>query len=66
MVRYIRREIRALTDQDREAFFQAVMTIQRVPMSVGKRLYGPHYRDKDYFNRVHLYFGAQVWPHSGR
>ena len=28
MVRYVRREIRSLTDQDREAFFQAVMLMQ--------------------------------------
>jgi hypothetical protein len=50
---------------------QAVMTLQRVPMSVGRRLYGPNYRDKDYFNRVHLYFGGQQgaprpWRGAGR
>lgn len=28
MVRYVRREIRSLTDFDRESFFQAVMIMQ--------------------------------------
>lgn len=27
-------------------------------MSVGRTLYGADYRDKDHFNRMHLYFGG--------
>ena len=41
MVKYVRRELRQLVDQDRDAFFQAVAVLQRVPTQAGKRLYGP-------------------------
>ena len=58
MVKYTRREIRSLNDLDRELFFSAVMTMQRVPTEVGQRLYGSKYKSKDYFNRVHLYYGG--------
>ncbi|KAJ8606643.1 hypothetical protein CTAYLR_008385 [Chrysophaeum taylorii] len=58
MVKYVRREIRTLADRDRETFFQAVMIMQRVPTEVGTRLYGNKYRSKDYFNRIHLYYGG--------
>ncbi|CAM9254244.1 unnamed protein product [Phaeothamnion confervicola] len=58
MVKYVRREIRALTDADREAFFNAVSVLQRVPTSVGRALYGDDYYSKDYFVRVHLYYGG--------
>lgn len=57
-VKYARREIRSLTDQDRETFFQAAMVLQRVPTEVGQRLYGSAYKSKDYFTRVHLYYGG--------
>ena len=58
MVKYTRREIRSLSDQDREAFFQAAQVMQRVPTEVGQRLFGSDYKSKDYFNRVHLYYGG--------
>ena len=58
MCKYVRREIRALLAQDRVAFFQAVAIMQRVPTAVGQALYGKNYHSKDYFNRIHLYFGG--------
>lgn len=58
MVKYVRREIRSLTDRDREAFFTAVMTLQRVPTLVGQDLYGDYYHSKDFLNRIHLYYGG--------
>lgn len=58
MVKYVRREIRTLLDQDREAFFQGVAIMQRVPTQVGKKIYGKNYRSRDFFNRIHLYFGG--------
>jgi len=58
MVKYVRREIRSLIDQDREAFFHAVAIMQRVPTHIGKKLYGKNYRSKDFFNRIHLYYGG--------
>eukprot|EP00611_Tribonema_gayanum_P026172 TRINITY_DN614_c0_g1_i2.p1 TRINITY_DN614_c0_g1~~TRINITY_DN614_c0_g1_i2.p1 ORF type:complete len:636 (-),score=156.71 TRINITY_DN614_c0_g1_i2:706-2613(-) len=58
VVKYVRREIRQLIDQDREAFFNAVSVLQRVPTRVGQRLYGSDYYSKDYLVRMHLYFGG--------
>ena len=59
MCKYVRREIRSLLAQDRVAFFQAVSIMQRVPTQVGKAIYGDKYRSKDFFNRIHLYYGGQ-------
>ncbi len=56
-VKYVRREIRDLTDRDRETFFNAVSVLQRVPSAVGRAIYGNKYYSKDYFNRIHLYYG---------
>ena len=56
--KYVRRELRQLADQDRVAFFQAISTMQRIPTQVGKKIYGPKYRSKDFFNRIHLYYGG--------
>ena len=58
MCKYVRREIRNLLDQDREAFFQAVAIMQRVPTQAGKKIYGKNYRSRDFFNRIHLYYGG--------
>ncbi len=60
MIKYVRREIRSLIDQDRLAFFNAVSIMQRVPTSVGKKIYGDKYRSRDYFNRIHLYYGGNI------
>ena len=43
MVKYVRREIRSLSDRDRETFLQAAMVLQRVPTEVGQRMYGAQY-----------------------
>lgn len=59
-VKYARREIRALTDRDRETFFNAVSVMQRVPSAVGREVYGSKYFSKDYFNRMHLYYGERL------
>ncbi|CAN0277983.1 unnamed protein product, partial [Hapterophycus canaliculatus] len=58
-VKYVRREIRELTDRDRETFFNAVSVLQRVPSAVGRKVYGDKYYSKDYFNRLHLHYGAR-------
>ncbi|CAN0103275.1 unnamed protein product, partial [Pylaiella littoralis] len=57
-VKYVRREIRSLTDQDREMFFNAVAVMQRVPSGVGQLVYGSRYYSKDYMTRLHLYYGG--------
>lgn len=58
MCKYVRREIRSLVEQDRIAFFQAINIVYRVPTQTGKALYGPNYRSKDFFTRLHLYYGG--------
>lgn len=59
-VKYVRREIRSLTDQDREMFFNAVAVMQRVPSGVGQLVYGSRYYSKDYLTRLHLYYGENM------
>lgn len=56
-VKYVRREIRSLTDMDREMFFNAVSVMQRVPSGVGQLVYGTNYYSKDFLTRLHLYYG---------
>ncbi|CAM9308836.1 unnamed protein product, partial [Hapterophycus canaliculatus] len=58
VVKYVRREIRTLTDRDREVFFNAVSIMQRVPSAVGQAVYGSKFYSKDYFNRIHVSFAA--------
>lgn len=60
MVKYVRREIRSMTDRDRETFFDAAMMIQRIPTEVGQKLYGSKYRSKDSLNRMHMYYGGRA------
>lgn len=43
---YVRREIRQLTDSDREAFFDAMETLYRLPTPEGNALYGEEYKVK--------------------
>lgn len=58
-VRYVRREIRDLSDRDREIFFNAISVLQRVPSAVGRQVYGDNYYSRDYFNRLHFYGGER-------
>lgn len=59
-VKYVRREIRSLSDRDREMFFNTVAVLQRVPSSVGQAVYGINYYSKDYMTRLHLYYGERA------
>ena len=58
-VRYVRREIRALSDVDRERFFAACHTVYTTPMGSasddggGIAAYGAAYKDIDYFVSLH-------------
>lgn len=56
--KYVRRELRSLTDRDREACLSAIMTLQRVSTQVGQMIYGETYYSKDYFNRIHQFYGG--------
>ena len=52
MVKYVRREIRSLTDIDREKFFNAVHILARVPTTTGQVMYGTDYKSKVQTHRV--------------
>ncbi|CAM9359341.1 unnamed protein product [Phaeothamnion confervicola] len=54
MVKYVRREIRALSDDDRERFVAALQTLYRVPTREGRVLYGTRYRGMESFAAQHL------------
>ncbi|CAM9236405.1 unnamed protein product [Ectocarpus sp. 4 AP-2014] len=54
MVKYVRREIRQLTDKDREAFFDAMETLYRLPTTEGVALYGEDYKGIEFFVQMHL------------
>ncbi|CAM9217833.1 unnamed protein product [Ectocarpus sp. 6 AP-2014] len=54
MVKYVRREIRSLTDKDREAFFDAMETLYRLPTVEGHELYGEEYKGINFFVQMHL------------
>lgn len=45
-MQYVRREIRQLTHNDREAFFDAMETLYRLPTAEGHKKYGEEYKVK--------------------
>ncbi|CAN0307687.1 unnamed protein product [Ectocarpus sp. 6 AP-2014] len=51
--KYVRREIRELTDRDREAFFDAMQTWYTIPNSVGKTTYGPDFSNYMPITAIH-------------
>ncbi|CAM9333791.1 unnamed protein product, partial [Ascophyllum nodosum] len=54
MVKYVRREIRQLNDKDREAFFNAMEAIYRLPTAQGRDIYGEEYLGIEFFVQMHL------------
>ncbi|CAM9678592.1 unnamed protein product [Ectocarpus sp. 12 AP-2014] len=54
MVKYVRREIRQLKEEDREAFFDALETLYRLPTSEGNAVYGDEYKGINFFVQMHL------------
>ncbi len=54
MVKYVRREIRSLDDEDREAFFGALRVVYTVPTRDGQQQFGSDYSDIAFFSRMHL------------
>jgi len=53
IVKYVRREIRNLLDEDREAFLDALEIMVKLPEEEGKEKYGPEYHSIDYFVALH-------------
>eukprot|EP01035_Chromulina_nebulosa_P018832 gene18832-24613_t len=53
-VKYIRREIRTLTDDDREKYFNALLLTYKLNDDEGQKLYGSKYHSAAYFAAKHL------------
>ena len=58
MVKYVRREIRALGDADREGFLGALHVVYHASDTDGKRRYGSKFRSSTYLVKKHLYGAA--------
>lgn len=52
--KYVRREIRQLTDADRETFLSALELAHRLDMGSGVEKYGAKFKNYEYFTRKHL------------
>jgi len=52
-VKYVRRELQSLTDNDREEFLQAFKTLWDVNTRDGVEIYGPRYKSLAYFAVLH-------------
>ena len=53
-MKYVRREIRSLTDEDRETFFYALELLYSLSETEGQRLYGTKFHNAEYFSYKHL------------
>lgn len=53
-VKYVRREIRTLSDADRTKFINALNTLYTLPENEGQLLYGSKYHDADFYSAKHL------------
>ena len=53
--KYVRRELRTLNDNDREAFLNAAVTLSKTSTRVGREemKYGQHYRDINSLAIIH-------------
>lgn len=61
MSKWVRRELRSLTDADREHFFSALQTLWHVDTEVGQAKYhSTKYKSASYFIRKHLYGAASA------
>lgn len=64
LVKYVRRELRSLSEDDRNDFFDTTQVLYQVSQNEGESLYGKAYKDKDFFARLHLkYAGALDCDH---
>ena len=62
--RYVRRELRSLTDADRVAYFDAVAAVYATPTEAGRRAYGPNFRNVAWFVAQHnVLSGARDCDH---
>ena len=59
LVKYVRRELRSLADDDRERFLSAMRVLWSVPTVEGARQYGALYKGIEYFAQQHLRGSAE-------
>ena len=52
--KYVRRELRKLTNDDRALYFDAMSTIYNLDDDTGTQLYGSYFRTGAYFTKKHL------------
>lgn len=64
MCKYVKREIRALTDEDRESYFRAMEVVARTPMNPGAKTYGEHFVNLGYETVKHVH-GNTCSPFHG-
>ena len=60
-VKYVRRELRGLTDEDREAYFGALEVIFKTPCDDGKGMYGDQFECIDTFTSMHNDFAGDPY-----
>ena len=58
--RLVRREIRNLSDEERERFFAALHRVYVTEQAEGENLYGPNFRSAAWLVREHLYGAADI------
>ena len=54
MAKHVRRELRSLTDSDREEFLAAVAVVYTTPTIVGQKKYGEAFHGVEWFTRWHM------------
>ena len=54
MVKYVRREIRDLTESDRKAFLDALYTMYTTDDETGQSRYGEKFHSAEWYSRAHL------------
>ena len=57
--KYVRRELRDLSDADRERYFSALHVVYSTDDAAGRTLYGDDFKSAAWFVRQHLYGAAQ-------
>lgn len=55
MCKYVRREVRALNDDDKERYLSALEVVHRTSMKDGAELYGSNFRNFEHFTTKHLW-----------
>ena len=56
--KYVRREVRDLSEGDRTRFLDAIAVTHAVPTDAGERMYGPAYKSTTWFATVHATYSA--------